>query len=137
MARFAKVDRNNIVETVLVVDNKELLDENGEEKESKGVAFLNKIFGVNDEFTWVQTSYNTYAGRHLLGKTPFRKNHAGMGYTYDEDRDAFMPPKPFDSWILNEDTCQYDPPVERPDDGNRYIWNEDTTSWDEVAMEAE
>jgi len=73
---------------------------------------------------WIQTSYNTQAGVHLKGGTPLRKNYAGVGFTYDEVRDAFIPPKPFDSWILNETTCLYEPPVAYPSDGNNYRWNE-------------
>jgi hypothetical protein len=81
---------------------------------------------------WIQTSYNTYGGEHLLGGTPLRKNFAGVGFTYDYDKDAFIPPKPFESWILNETTCLWQPPVAYPDDGNQYIWNEDITNWTEV-----
>ena len=81
---------------------------------------------------WIQTSYNTYGGEHLLGGTPLRKNFAGVGFTYDYDKDAFIPPKPFESWILNETTCLWEPPVAYPDDGNQYIWNEEITNWTEV-----
>ena len=122
MAHFARLDKNNIVKSVHVVDNEHLLNEEGIEEEVFGIVYLNKVHGVG--FTWVQTSYNGN----------FRKNYAGKGYTYDEERDAFIPPKTFDSWILNDDTCVYDPPVEYPDDGKMYQWNEDTTSWDEVDM---
>ena len=80
---------------------------------------------------WVQTSYNTHGGVHPEGR-PLRKNYAGIGYTYDKDRDAFIPPKPFNSWVLNEDTCLWDAPVPYPDDGKRYKWDEETTSWVEV-----
>ena len=79
---------------------------------------------------WIQTSYNTYGGIHSNGGTPLRKNYAGIGYTYDETRDAFIPPKPFNSWILNEDTCLWNAPVAMPIDDNRYTWNEQTLSWD-------
>ena len=82
--------------------------------------------------TWVQTSYNTHGGVHSLGGTPLRKNYAGIGYTYDADKDAFIPPKPFNSWILNETTCLWEAPVAYPDDDNRYTWNEETTTWDLV-----
>jgi hypothetical protein len=85
-----------------------------------------------DPATWVQTSYNTYGGQHRLGGTPLRKNYAGIGYTYDVGRDAFIPPKPFPSWTLNEDTCQWDSPVAYPTDGKMYIWNESITNWEEV-----
>ena len=84
------------------------------------------------EGTWVQTSYNTYGGQHRLGNTPLRKNYAGIGYTYDSNRDAFYTPQPYPSWTLNETSCLWEPPVTRPDDDKRYTWNEDTTSWVEV-----
>ena len=79
---------------------------------------------------WIQTSYNTHGGVHKLGGTPLRKNFAGVGYTYDQTRDAFIPPKPYPSWLLNEDTCLWECPVTYPTDGQKYIWNEETTSWD-------
>jgi hypothetical protein len=79
-----------------------------------------------------QTSYNTHGGVHALGGTPLRKNYAGIGYTYDAGRDAFIPPKPYASWVLNETTCLWDAPVAYPDDGKRYSWDEATTSWVEV-----
>jgi len=79
-----------------------------------------------------QTSYNTHGGVHALGGTPLRKNYAGIGYTYDAGRDAFIPPKPYASWLLNETTCLWDAPVAYPDDGKRYSWDEATTSWVEV-----
>jgi hypothetical protein len=81
---------------------------------------------------WIQTSYNTYGGQHKLGGTPLRKNYAGIGFAYDRTKDAFIPPKPFTSWVLNEDTCLWDAPVAMPTDGKRYVWNEETTSWVEV-----
>ena len=81
---------------------------------------------------WVQTSYNTYGGQHRSGGTPLRKNFAGVGFTYDSDRDAFIPPEPFESWTLNDTTCLWEAPVEYPDDGKDYIWDEDTTNWVEV-----
>ena len=81
---------------------------------------------------WIQTSYNTQGGVHLLGGTPLRKNYAGIGYTYDRIRDAFIPPKKFASWILNEETCLWDAPTPKPDDGKRYYWDESTTSWVEI-----
>lgn len=89
---------------------------------------------------WIQTSYNTRGGVHYGqdgqpdGGVALRKNYAGIGYTYDSDRDAFIPPKPFDSWTLNEDSCLWEPPVSMPDDGNAYTWNEETTSWDQVIV---
>jgi hypothetical protein len=81
---------------------------------------------------WIQTSYNTKAGEHLLGGVPLRKNYAGIGYTYDPQRDAFIPPRPFASWILDEDTCLWDPPIPYPDDGKQYIWTEETQEWKEI-----
>ena len=86
----------------------------------------------NNKATWKQTSYNTYGGVHSLDGTPFRKNFAGVGYTYDETKNAFISPKPFNSWSLNETTCLWEAPVAYPDDNKEYEWNEDTTSWSEV-----
>ncbi len=126
MAHFTKLGVGNIVENVIVVHNDELLVD-GVEQEHKGVEFLNNLF--NERAVWKQTSYNTHGGIHKLGGTPFRKNHAGIGYTYDQDRDAFIPPKPFPSWILNEDTCNWDAPTPYPDDGERYSWVEQSQSW--------
>jgi len=126
MAHFAKLGLENKVIAVHVVNNNELLV-NGVENEQKGIDFLNNIHKTND--VWKQTSYNTFGGVHKLDGTPFRKNYAGKGYTYDEARDAFIPPKPYDSWILNEDACLWEAPVAYPDDGKDYKWNEETTSW--------
>ena len=78
---------------------------------------------------WIQTSYNTRGGEHLLGGTPLRKNYAGIGFSYDKDKDAFIPPKPYESWSLNETTCLWEAPVDYPDDGQTYIWNEGITNW--------
>ena len=83
---------------------------------------------------WIQTSYNTFGGEHKLGGTPLRKNYAGIGFTYDSTKDAFIPPKPFASLVLNEDTCLWDAPVAMPDDGKPYTWNEDTLTWAEVTI---
>jgi len=130
MASFAKIGLNNKVIEVLSVNNSELLDANGVEQEKNGIDFLTKLTGWS---IWKQTSYNTVGGVHLFGGTPLRKNHAGLGYTYDEDKDAFIPPKPFNSWTLNETTCLWEAPVAKPDDGNKYEWNEETTSWDLVS----
>ena len=105
------------------------LDSNGVEQENIGIDFLNNLYQTND--TWIQTSYNTRGGQHTLGGTPFRKNFAGVGYTYDEDRDAFIPPKPYPSWILNEDTCQWESPTPYPNDGLIYNWNEETCLWED------
>lgn len=81
---------------------------------------------------WIQTSYNTYGGEHKLGGTPLRKNYAGIGFTYDRVKDAFIPPKPFASWVLNEDTCLWNAPVAMPTDGKLYKWDEATTNWVEL-----
>jgi hypothetical protein len=129
MAHFAGIDNSNIVLSVVVLDDKDTQDSDGNEVEEIGAKYLSDSFGG----TWKKTSYNTYAGAHNLGGTPFRKNYAGIGYTYDAAKDAFIPPKPWPSWTLNEDTCQWDAPTAYPDDGKMYIWNEETTSWDEVS----
>jgi hypothetical protein len=84
---------------------------------------------------WIQTSYNTHGGEHKLGGTPLRKNYAGIGFTYDREKDAFIPPKPFASWLLNEDTCLWNAPVDMPDDGKIYEWDEATVNWVEVPVE--
>ena len=120
MAHFAQLDENNIVTQVIVVHNNELLDENGAEQESKGIAFCKSLLGGN----WIQTSYNSN----------FRKNYAGIGFTYNPDLDGFIPPKPFNSWILNEGKCVYQAPVPMPDDGKPYRWDEETTSWVELVL---
>ena len=129
MASFAKIGLNNKVIELLSVHNDELKDAEGIEQEVLGIDFLTKLTGWS---IWKQTSYNTGGGLHKLGGTPFRKNHAGIGYTYDEDKDAFIPPRPFTSWTLNDTTCQWDPPTAMPDDGKLYEWNESTKAWDEV-----
>mgnify|MGYP003143087301 FL=1 len=131
MAHFAKLNQNNIVITVIVVHNSELLVD-GVENEQKGVDFLNNLYKTSD--VWKQTSYNTQGGVHKLGETPLRKNYAGIGYTYDEDKDAFIPKQPFNSWTLNEDTCQWEAPSARPDDGKFYTWNEEIKSWEEEIL---
>jgi hypothetical protein len=118
MAHFAKLE-NNIVTNVIVVHNNELL-ENGIESEEKGIAFCSNLLGG----TWKQTSYNG----------SIRKNFAGIGMTYDEGRDAYISEKPFNSWVLDETTCQWEAPVDMPTDDKRYTWNEATTSWDEVTV---
>ena len=114
MSHFAKVE-NGIVTQVIVAEQD----------------FINSG-AVGDPALWVQTSYNTRGGAHSSGGTPLRKNYAGIGYAYDATRDAFIPPKPFASWLLNEDTCLWDAPVAMPTDGKRYTWDEETTSWVEV-----
>ena len=127
MASFAKLNSENIVITVESVVNEVLKDSNGIEQENIGIDFLKSLYG--QDTNWKQTSYNTHGGVHSLGGIPFRKNHAGIGMTYDQTRDAFIPPKPFNSWILNENTCLWDAPVARPNDNNIYSWNEETQSW--------
>ncbi len=117
MAHFAKIGLNNKVTDVQVVVNEVLHDSNGVEQENIGIDFLTKLTGWS---LWRQTSYNGN----------FRKNYAGIGYTYDEDRDAFIPPQPFASWILNEETCLWEAPVVRPDEEKNYKWNEETKQWD-------
>ena len=127
MATFAKIGLNNKVIEVHSLHNNELLDSNGVEQEVNGIDFLTKLTGWS---IWVQTSYNTHGGVHSSGGTPFRKNHAGIGMTYDEDRDAFIPKKPYNSWTLNETTCLWEAPVALPDTENRYTWNEINQNWD-------
>jgi hypothetical protein len=129
MASFAKIGLNNKVIEVLSVNNEVLKDSNGVEQENIGIDFLTKLTGWA---IWKQTSYNTRNGVNNNNGIPLRKNHAGIGYTYDEDRDAFIPKKPFNSWVLNEDTCSWESPVNSPNDGNMYSWNELTLTWDLV-----
>jgi len=114
MSHFAKVE-NGVVTQVIVIEQDVL-----------------NLGHWGDPALWVQTSYNTIGGSHTQGGTPLRKNYAGVGYTYDSDRDAFIPPKPFASWVLDEDTCQWKSPTERPNDGKMYMWRESDTSWVEV-----
>ena len=114
MAYFAQLNDENIVTQVIAVANEELLD-NGIESEAKGIAFCQSLLGGN----WKQTSYNKR----------IRKNYAGIGYTYDSTRDAFIPPKPYPSWVLNEDTCLWGSTVSYPTDGNLYRWDEETLTW--------
>jgi hypothetical protein len=118
MAHFAKLDENNVVTQVIVVANSDTADASGVEKEHIGAAFCERLFGG----TWKQTSYNGNK----------RKNYAGIGFTYREDIDAFVPPKPYASWVLNEATAQWEAPVAMPDDGGRYTWDEDNQAWVEV-----
>jgi hypothetical protein len=127
MASFAKIGLNSRVIEVVSVNNEVLKDSSGIEREELGIQFLNELYKWP---IWKQTSYNTYGGVHNNGGIPFRKNHAGIGYTYDEDKDAFIPKKPFNSWILNENTYQWEAPISRPTDDQRYIWNETTKNWD-------
>jgi hypothetical protein len=117
MSHFAQIDGNNIVTQVLVIEQ-DVVDTG--------------LFGEPSSF--IQTSYNTQGGVHKLGGTPLRKNYAGIGYTYDRSRDAFIPPKPFNSWVLNESTCLYDAPTQMPTDDKRYSWDENTVSWVEITQ---
>jgi hypothetical protein len=125
MAYFAKLGTGNIVENVISINNVVITDANGIEQEQLGVDFINKLYNTRD--VWKQTSYN---------KT-FRKNYAGIGYSYDQTRDAFIAPKPFNSWILNENTCLWNAPVAMPeltqeqiDNKNYYVWNESIINWE-------
>ena len=121
MAHFALI-KNNLVQQVIVVGNADLTNSEGNEQEALGIAFCHSLFGSDD--TWVQTSYNGN----------IRKNFAGIGNTYDLTRDAFIAPKPYASWVLNETTCQWDAPTPYPDDDNVYTWDESTTSWVKVEI---
>jgi hypothetical protein len=118
MAHFAQVDALNIVQQVIVVDNSDCLDANGNESEAVGAAFCTNLLGGR----WLQTSYNN----------TFRVRYAGIGYKYDSVRDAFIPPQPYLSWIFNETPLEWDPPVPYPSDGKTYIWNESIQQWAEV-----
>jgi hypothetical protein len=123
MAHYSFLDENNIVTEVIV--GKDEGEDNTDWEVHYG-NFRNQVCK--------RTSYNTSGGVHKEGGIPFRKNYAGIGFTYDEQRDAFIPPKPYTSFILNEDTCLWEPPVPYPTDGERYTWNEDTISWDLVII---
>lgn len=120
MAHYALIDNNNIV-TQVIVGQEENQDYDWEDHYAQDFAC-----------TCRRTSYNTRGGVHVNGGTPFRKNYAGVGFTYDSVRDAFIPPKPYASWSLNEDTCLWEPPTPMPTDGKFYNWNESTLTWDEV-----
>jgi hypothetical protein len=111
MTHFARV-QNGIVTEVIVIEQ-DMIDTG--------------LWGPPKE--WIQTSYNTHGGVHIHGGTPLRKNYAGVGYAYDEALDAFIPPKPFDSWILDEATCHWKAPIEYPSDGDRYLWDEENQQW--------
>ena len=117
MAHFAKVLDGKV--TKVIVAEQEFFD-----------TFVDSSPGE-----WIQTSYNTYGGVHANGGTPLRKNYAGIGFTYDRVKDAFIPPKPFASWTLNDDTCLWQAPVPMPDDGKHYEWIESTTSWNEITFD--
>lgn len=112
MSHFAQIDENSIVIRVLVIDQETI-----------------NTGAFGDPSSWIQTSYNTHGGVHSLGGTPLRKNYAGVGYTYDAQRDAFIPAKPYPSWTLDETSCLWQPPTPMPGDGIRYFWNESTQSW--------
>ena len=119
MSHFAQIDENNIVTNVIVAEQ-DFIDTGA----------------VGDPSKWIQTSYNTQGGEHKLGGTPLRKNYAGIGYTYDKGYDAFIPPKPYNSWLLNETTCLWDAPTPMPTDDKLYTWDEETISWKEVTVPA-
>ena len=118
MAHFAQLDENNVVLQVIVVNNSDCLDGNDNESEAVGVAFCQSLLGGN----WKQTSYNG----------TMRKNYAGIGFIYDSTRDAFIPPKPYASWLLDERTCLWNSPTPMPTDDRQYRWDEPTTSWVEI-----
>ena len=118
MAHFAQLDENNLVTNVIVVDNSDIVDGNGDESEAIGIQFCVDLLGG----TWKQTSYNS----------SFRKNYAFVGCPYDATKDAFIAPKPYSSWVLNEETCKWEAPTPYPSDGKSYTWDEETTSWVEV-----
>jgi hypothetical protein len=120
MAHFAQLDTNNVVTQVIVVSNADTSTDQGDEKESIGIAFCERLLGG----TWIKTSYNGN----------IRKNYAGIGYMYDKDRDAFIAPKPFNSWVLDETTCRWNAPVAMPTDDKIYTWDENTISWVEVTQ---
>ena len=117
MAHFARLDKNNIVQQVIVVNNEVILD-NGVESEQKGIDFCKSLYG--QDTNWKQTSFNS----------TIRKNFAGMGFSYDSTRDAFIDQQPYNSWTLNEDTCRWEAPVSYPTDGKRYKWNEAIQNWE-------
>ena len=119
MAHFAKLDSDNNVVQVNVVDNDNLIDEDGSESEQKGIQFLTEVTGYSK---WKQTSYNA----------AFRKHYAGVGFKYDENLDAFIPPKPYESWVFDETSCTWIPSVPYPTDGEDYIWVEETNSWKKI-----
>jgi hypothetical protein len=116
MAHYAQLDANNVVIQVIAG-----IDENTKDGEL--------YYQMETGKKWKRTSYNTHGGVHTLDGTPFRKNYAGIGYTYDFERDAFIPPKPFNSWVLNENTCLWESPIEYPNDDKRYIWSDETNNW--------
>jgi len=130
MASFAKLNSENIVIRVESVVNEVIKNSNGVEQEQLGIDFLKTLYNEPNA-VWKQTSYNTRGGIHSSGGTPLRKNFAGIGMTYDSQRDAFIPPKPpnLPSLILNENTCLWEPPIPYPTDGQKYYWNEENLNW--------
>jgi hypothetical protein len=129
MAHYALLDENNVVVSVITGrDETEVVGE---------VSNWEAFYTAETGLAVVRTSYNTIGGQHLTGGVPFRKNYAGIGYTYDESLDAFIPPKPFESWVLNQDTCLWDSPVPYPTDGAMYVWDEETAAWVEVINETD
>lgn len=124
IAHYAELDANNIVTQVFVGRDEDDLAEGVTDWE---------VYYARPGFTVKRTSYNTQAGEHVNGDIPFRYNYAGIGFTYDDERDAFIPPKPFDSWILNEDTCLWEAPIPYPNDGEAYTWDEESGDWIQVA----
>ena len=143
MAHFAKIGLNGKVLQVLTLNNTDMLNADGVEDETVGQQYLERHNNWTAQM-WIQTSYNTSGGTHNNGGTAFRKNYAGIGYTYDEDRDAFIPKKPYNSWILNEETCLWEAPIGYAPELTdaqiaentaathswSYVWNEDNQSWD-------
>lgn len=121
MAHFAEIDNNSQVLRVIVVSNEVLIDNTGHENEQLGKEFCTQLLGGN----WIQTSYNS----------TFRKHYAGIGYIYDQTLDAFIPPKPYPSWLLNTETCNWEAPVPHPTDGGMYLWDEESLSWIELVTE--
>ena len=123
MGHYAFINSENIVvEVITGRDENEVVD---------GISDWESYYSTKrDGLRAIRTSYNTVGGEHQLGGTPFRKNYAGKGFAYDEGRDAFVPPKPFESWVLNEETCLWKAPLPYPDGGGEYTWNEETGSWD-------
>ena len=121
MAHYALVDENGVVSQVITGRN--------EDETVDGISDWEAHYSEVTGLTAVRTSYNTYGNEHLTGGTPFRFNYAGLNFTYDPDRDAFIPPKPYESWLLNEDTCLWEAPVAYPEDGNTYTWDEESGAW--------
>ena len=124
MSHWAEIDESNIVIRVLVGDDRAMTEEESYQW------LIDNLGG-----TWIQTSYNTKNNVHALGGTPLRKNYAGIGFRYDPIRDAFIPPKPFPSWNLNEETCNWEAPIPRPSDTEMYTWSEETQSWKVMSAE--